>query len=242
MNEYNPRDAYTVCATLKNAMSGATSKLSIVPGLIIQVIEKRCWTLRVDPLGDDYKNTTFEEFITKPWPSGLGITRKQLIGVCTPNDEMDEETQKECTDALDAIYTELDPGGDEKSKGGSPPGGNNPEGKNQHPPREESAGEGEASGEDAIDNIHGILPDTAPKKPNGRNPTGTSREAALRRLRKDRPDLYERVKSQELSAHAASIEAGFRKKETPQQIIRRAWKKLTDAERGEMLKELMGLS
>lgn len=41
-------------------------------------------------------------------------------------------------------------------------------------------------------------------------PTGTSESAALRRLRKDRPDLLERVLSGELKAHAAMIEAGFR--------------------------------
>jgi hypothetical protein len=41
---------------------------------------------------------------------------------------------------------------------------------------------------------------------------GTSREEALRRLAKDRPDLHARVMAGELSAHAAAIEAGFRAK------------------------------
>lgn len=41
---------------------------------------------------------------------------------------------------------------------------------------------------------------------------GNSREGALRRLQKDRPDLHERVIAGELSAHAAAIEAGFRAK------------------------------
>ncbi len=43
-------------------------------------------------------------------------------------------------------------------------------------------------------------------------PTGNRTDAALRRLRKDRPDLHQRVINKELSAHAAMIEAGFRKK------------------------------
>jgi hypothetical protein len=43
-------------------------------------------------------------------------------------------------------------------------------------------------------------------------PDGTSRQAALRRLRKDRPDLLERVTGGELSPHAAMLEAGFRRK------------------------------
>lgn len=39
---------------------------------------------------------------------------------------------------------------------------------------------------------------------------GTSKEQALRRLRKDRPDLHGRVLDGELSPHRAMVEAGFR--------------------------------
>jgi len=41
-------------------------------------------------------------------------------------------------------------------------------------------------------------------------PSGNSEEAALRRLRKDRPDLYQRVIEKKLSAHGAMVQAGFR--------------------------------
>jgi hypothetical protein len=41
-------------------------------------------------------------------------------------------------------------------------------------------------------------------------PTGTSRDAALRRLRKDRPELYQAVIAGKKSPHAAMVEAGFR--------------------------------
>lgn len=43
-------------------------------------------------------------------------------------------------------------------------------------------------------------------------PSGDTTEAALRRLRKYRPDLHERVMGGELSPHAAAVEAGFRSK------------------------------
>ncbi len=49
-----------------------------------------------------------------------------------------------------------------------------------------------------VDNVHGDI----------ERPTGNSTEAALRRLRKDRPDLHQRVINKELSSHAAMIEAG----------------------------------
>lgn len=42
-------------------------------------------------------------------------------------------------------------------------------------------------------------------------PSGTSKEQALRRLKKDRPELYEKVVKGQLSAHEAMVKAGFRK-------------------------------
>lgn len=48
-------------------------------------------------------------------------------------------------------------------------------------------------------------------KPLG-HPSGTSREAGLRRLRKDRPDLHAEVLAGHLSTHAAMVQAGFRRK------------------------------
>ena len=43
-------------------------------------------------------------------------------------------------------------------------------------------------------------------------PAGTSREAGLRRLRKDRPDLHAEVLAGAISTHAAMIKAGFRRR------------------------------
>lgn len=43
-------------------------------------------------------------------------------------------------------------------------------------------------------------------------PSGNSESAALRRLRKDRPDLHADVLAERLSAHAAMVIAGFRRK------------------------------
>lgn len=43
-------------------------------------------------------------------------------------------------------------------------------------------------------------------------PEGNSQAKALRRLRKDRPDLHDEVLAGRLTAHAAMIQAGFRRK------------------------------
>jgi hypothetical protein len=42
------------------------------------------------------------------------------------------------------------------------------------------------------------------------HPEGNAAAGALRRLRKDRPDLHARVLAGELSPHAAAVQAGFR--------------------------------
>jgi hypothetical protein len=59
---------------------------------------------------------------------------------------------------------------------------------------------------DLLDNDNTVIQEVKPA------PTGTSVEASLRRLRKDRPDIHARVLAGEITAHAGMIEAGFRKK------------------------------
>lgn len=55
-----------------------------------------------------------------------------------------------------------------------------------------------------VDNVHGTHKEE--------RPAGNTAQAAIRRLRKDRPDLHSRVLRGELSPHAAAVEAGFRPK------------------------------
>ena len=52
-----------------------------------------------------------------------------------------------------------------------------------------------------VDNIH--------DKEVGERPSGTSKEAGLRRLSKDRPDLHAQVLEGALSTNAAMVQAGF---------------------------------
>jgi hypothetical protein len=86
-------------------------------------------------------------------------------------------------------------------------GNNNPDGRNQHQ-------------EVTVDNVHGDLPDDVETP--GR-PHGNSKQAALRRLRDQRPDLHAEVLAGEMSPHRAMREAGFR---PPTMTLR-----LDDAER-----------
>jgi hypothetical protein len=70
-------------------------------------------------------------------------------------------------------------------------------------------------------------------------PTGTSAAAALRRLRKDRPDIHARVLAGEITPHAGMVEAGFRKRAERKPLsalerIKKLLRKLTAAERDEL--------
>jgi len=67
----------------------------------------------------------------------------------------------------------------------------------------------------AADTVTADLLDRALQNPTGvhnidtKRPRGTSKAAALRRLRKDAPELHADVLAGRLSAHAAMVEAGF---------------------------------
>jgi hypothetical protein len=76
-------------------------------------------------------------------------------------------------------------------------------------------------------------------------PSGTSQSVALRRLRKDRPDLLQRVLDGELSAHAAAVEAGYRHRtlniraDDPEHAARTLRKHFTDPGQRVLLAKLL---
>ena len=64
---------------------------------------------------------------------------------------------------------------------------------------------------------------------------GTSKSYTLSRLKREAPELYERVCNRELSANAAAIEAGFRRVQTPIEQAKRWYNKLSEAERKQFM-------
>ena len=95
-----------------------------------------------------------------------------------------------------------------------PGGTNNASGVNQH-----------SDSEVIVDNIHNDRQE---------RPSGTSRDAAIRRLRKDRPDLHEKVLREQITPHAAMIEAGFRKKLSNVEQMMSIWRKSSPQEKDEI--------
>lgn len=75
------------------------------------------------------------------------------------------------------------------------------------------------------------------------NPTEVSKidrgkAYTVSRLQRESPELFEKVKAGELSANAAAIQAGFRKKKTPLDNLRSAWGKASEEERETFLQEV----
>lgn len=66
--------------------------------------------------------------------------------------------------------------------------------------------------------------------------TGNSKAYTCERLRREAPELFEEVKAGRMSANAAAIKAGIRKKPAPLNQLVKWWKKATAEERKEFLK------
>lgn len=176
----------TAVAALARFIDQGESGLSHIPDLLAEVLTGRYWeTGYWDFLHDKQVHPkSFLEFVTAEPMEGLGTTVEFLR----------KNIPHELKSALDEVLQR-------------PPG--NPTGRNQYSGTVfEQLGDehwcidgcNECEGGN-VDNVH-----------NSERPTGNSESTALRRLRKDRPDLHAQVLNGELSAHAAAVQAGFRPK------------------------------
>jgi hypothetical protein len=139
-----------------------------------------------------------------------GLTRSQVAAICGVTLEQLEAYCRDDLATLDAV--------DRATQ--RKPG--NPTGANQHTPKVEGG---------TVDNVH--------SSSKGR-PTGNSRDAFLRRLREGAPEIHARVVAGEITPHQGMVEAGFKRKPTPAEIILREWRKLSDEEQAELLARLTG--
>jgi len=97
------------------------------------------------------------------------------------------------------------------------------------------AGRGNPTGNNQVGNNNNIIISTdlftEPEPATKKSTQGTSRAYTLTRLKNERPDLFERVVAKELTANGAAIEAGWRKRETGIDRLRRAWNGATSEDR-----------
>jgi hypothetical protein len=67
---------------------------------------------------------------------------------------------------------------------------------------------------------------------------GNSRAYTVSRLQREAPELFAQVAAGTISANAAAIKAGFRKKLKPLDILRQAWAKASETERETFIQEI----
>ena len=67
---------------------------------------------------------------------------------------------------------------------------------------------------------------------------GTSKAYTVSRLQREAPELFAQVAAGTISANAAAIKAGFRKKLKPLDILRQAWAKASETERETFIQEI----
>lgn len=92
----------------------------------------------------------------------------------------------------------------------------------------ESMKPGQGRRTDLVDNVTQV-----------QKPKGNSRSYAVSRLQREAPELFAKVAAGEISANAAAIKAGFRKRKTPLDQLRSWWAKASQAERVTFAREVL---
>ena len=207
--EYNGQVVQSLCL----AYFDITANLENLPGLIVKAVREDCWReFVIDATKDEIKFDNFEEFVAAKPPVGLDASMRTLRNVCRDD--------AKAISAIDAVCQRKD---------------GNPTGTNQHGTVDNiNSSSEENMSEDFLESLKDL--DNPPEKE--KRPTGTSQAGTIRRLRKDNPELHEKVMEGEMSANAAAIEAGWRKKPKPLDQMKKAWSKASNEEKTDFLEWL----
>jgi hypothetical protein len=182
---------FTQVKMLQTALSRAESNLSTIPGLVGRIIRDACWR--------DWKTPEDARVRWNAADFRVFLTAKRPEGCETPIHVIDRILRG--TDAWEA-YQELIRG----ERGGA----NNPS-----PVQEPITGRFTPTVNRYPVTVDGNTPDVIASLPvktrdySREAPTGNSTSYNVRRLSKERPDLYERVKAGELKPKTAMREAGL---------------------------------
>lgn len=171
-------------------------RLDQLPALVIEVIRDGRWKRRMVD-GQIVEFSTFEAFCNADPTPGLGITWNTLQNLCRDHIE-----------ARDAIAREV------QREPGRPTAGDAPMTSTERKQRQRALADVVASTvecHETVYNIHGFVTSDA-QAVQVERPMGTSVERALLRLSAQRPDLHAEVLAGTKSAHAACVEAGFRRR------------------------------
>lgn len=166
--------------SLQAALGRAETNLDVIPRLVGRVIREEAWRHWIDGDHGEFKPTDFRLFLTAPKPAGCGA---QLPVI---------ERALKGTDAWEPYLEAI------RGRPGNPTGANQWSNGNRNI----------VTVSISPTSTPEVIP--LPRRDYSREAkSGNSVSYAVRRLRKHRPELYERVKAGEMTAHRAMVEAGF---------------------------------
>lgn len=174
------------------------SRLEQLPALVIEVIRDGRWKRRMVD-GQIVEFSTFEQFCNADPTPGLGITWNTLQNLC-----------RDDVEARNAIAREV------QREPGRPTVGDAPMSGAQRMQRVRQGAlvvtdASSVSRDETLYNVQGFVTSEA-SEVHVEPPTGNTVERALLRLGEQRPDLHAQVLAGAKSAHAACVEAGFRRR------------------------------
>lgn len=169
------------------------SRLDQLPALVIEVIRDGRWKRRMVD-GQIVEFSTFEAFCNADPTPGLGITWNTLQNLCRDHIE-----------ARDAIAREV------QREPGRPTLGDAPMTSTERSRKLRASDTMPDSCNETVDIVNGFVATDVSEAPVER-PTGNAVNYALLRLGEQRPDLHAEVLAGTKSAHAACVEAGFRRR------------------------------
>lgn len=193
---------------LAQACARASHCFDNVPKLIVEIIKNELWkNFVVEESQKEVTYTKFEDFVTAKVPNGLETTMKMLENLC-----------RDDPDALSSLtQVTKRPRGRPKKKEPEPVVEETTEDVICTPQEQVVEEEEKVTEKQDEETEKEVTPKPSLETKNVYNihnkprPSGTSANAAHRRLKKDRPDLHEQVIKKEKTVHQAMLEAEFRK-------------------------------
>ena len=86
----DPRAAQEEDIRLLAAFIDSADSARLVPDVFVRVMEQGTWKHWKNKLGREVTPRDFEEFVTTPYPSGIGTTMAKLKGLVEEDDRADE--------------------------------------------------------------------------------------------------------------------------------------------------------
>jgi|SaaInlStandDraft_1057018.scaffolds.fasta_scaffold35918_2 hypothetical protein len=195
MNQFKEITGGQIVDTLTRYSYGIDQRFDLFASYLVEAIELRVWEAGwMDELSGVQYAESFKQFVELEPPKGIGYSLTKMYAILKGPSGIDKDARA----ALDLMIAEC-------HREGIDVAAQCAVGERQELPVSPKPGAPEGNSNAAKEKNKGdnVTFDS--------NPRGNAATHTLKRLKRDNPELAERVVNGDLSANAAAIEAGFRK-------------------------------